>query len=172
MSETAKWYVVHTYSGYENKVAQDIEKIVKSQHLEDLIKEVKIPTEKLQEIKNGKTREIERKLFPSYVIIKMIFNDESWYAIKNIRGVTNFVGPQSSPIALTQKEVDSLNIEKFSVQVDCKVGDKVKIISGSFKGLSGDVTKIDIENKTATIIIAVFGRNTMVEVKLNQIVLH
>ncbi len=172
MLETAKWYVVHTYSGYENKVAQDIEKIVKSQHLENLIKEVKIPTEKLKEIKNGKTREVERKLFPSYVIIKMIFNNESWYAIKNIRGVTNFVGPPSNPIALTQKEVDSLNIEKISTQIDCKVGDKVKIISGSLKGFYGDISEIDIENKTATVVVVIFGRNTPVKVELNQIVLH
>lgn len=171
MSETAKWYVIHTYSGYENKVAQDIEKVAKSKHLENLIKEIKIPVETLQKIKNGKTKEVERKLFPSYVIIKMILTNESWYAIKNIRGVTNFVGPSSSPIALTQKEIESLNIEKTSTETDCKVGDRVKIISGSLKGFDGDISSIDIDKKTATVVVAIFGRNTTVEVNLNQIVL-
>lgn len=171
MSKITKWYVIHTYSGYENKVAQDIEKVTKSKHLENLIKEVKIPVETLQEIKNGKTREIERKLFPSYVIIKMILTNESWYAIKNIRGVTNFVGPSSSPIALTQKEVDSLKIEKFSTETNCKIGDRVKIVSGSLKGFDGNISKIDIKKKTATIVITIFGRNTTVDVQLDQIVL-
>lgn len=171
MSKITKWYVIHTYSGYENKVAQDIEKVTKSKHLENLIKEVKIPVETLQEIKNGKTREIERKLFPSYVIIKMILTNESWYAIKNIRGVTNFVGPSSSPIALTQKEVDSLKIEKFSTETNCKIGDRVKIVSGSLKGFDGNISKIDINKKIATIVITIFGRNTTVDVQLNQIML-
>ncbi len=169
MSEMAKWYVIHTYSGYENKVAQDIEKITKSKHLEDLIQEVKIPMERMQEIKNGKTKEVDRKLFPSYVIIKMILTNESWYAVKNIRGVTNFVGPSSSPIALTQREVDSLNIEKFSTQTNCKVGDRIKIISGSLKGFSGDVSEIDLDKKLATVLVTIFGRNTSVKVKLDQI---
>lgn len=171
MSETAKWYVIHTYSGYENKVAQDIEKVAKNKNLENLIQEIKIPVETLQKIKNGKTKEVERKLFPSYIIIKMILTNESWYAIKNIRGVTNFVGPSSSPISLSQKEIESLNIEKSSTETDCKVGDRVKIISGSMKGFDGDICEINIEKKTAVVSIAIFGRNTDVEVSLNQIVL-
>lgn len=171
MSETAKWYVIHTYSGYENKVAQDIEKLAKDENLKGLIKEVKIPVETLQEIKNGKTKEVERKLFPSYVIIKMILTNESWYAIKNIRGVTNFIGSSSDPISLTQKEVDSLNIEKFSTETDCKVGDRIKIVSGSMKGFDGDISEINLDKKTASVIVTIFGRNTTVEVGLNQIVL-
>ena len=171
MSETAKWYVIHTYSGYENKVAQDIKKVAKNDNFKNLIKEVKIPVETLQEIKNGKTKEVERKLFPSYVIIKMVLTNESWNAVKNIRGVTNFVGPSSSPISLTQKEVDSLNIEKFSTETDCKVGDRVKIISGSMRGFDGDVSEINIDKKTAIIVVTIFGRNTTVEVDLNQIAL-
>ena len=171
MSETAKWYIVHTYSGYENKVAQDIEKVTKSQHLENLIKEVKIPTETLQKIKNGKTKEVKRKLFPSYVIIKMVLTNESWQAVKKIRGITNFVGPSSNPISLTPKEVAALNIEKFSTKTDSDVGDQIKIISGSLKGFKGNVTEIDVENKTATIVVTLFGRNTSAKVKLDQITL-
>lgn len=169
MLETAKWYIVHTYTGHENKVAQDIKTVAKNQNLENLIMEVKIPTEKVQEIKNGKTRELEKKLFPSYVMIKMVLTNESWHAIKSIKGVTNFIGSPSKPISLTQREVAALNIEKFSVQTDCSVGDRVKIISGSLKGFDGDISEIDVDNKTATVSVTLFGRNTSVKVELDQI---
>jgi len=171
MLERPKWYIIHTYTGYENKVAQDIQKVAKSQHLENLIMEIKIPTETLQEIKNGKTKEVERKLFPSYVIIKMILTNESWQAIKSIRGVTNFVGPSSMPAPLTQKEVAALNIERTSVQTDCNVGDRVKIVSGSLKGFDGNISEINTDDKTATVVVTIFGRNTSVKVELDQIVI-
>ncbi|MDE5600347.1 MAG: transcription termination/antitermination protein NusG [Oscillospiraceae bacterium] len=170
MSEQAKWYVVHTYSGYENKVAKNIEKVVESHQLHDLILEVKIPTEMVDEIKDGKKKEVERKLFPSYVIIKMVMTDDSWYIVRNIRGVTGFVGPSSKPIPLTQKEVDALGVEERRVEVDYKVGDNVKIVGGSLQGFSGNVTKLDTNTGTVTVVVSILGRNTPVDLELSQVV--
>ena len=170
MSEQAKWYVVHTYSGYENKVAKNIEKVVESRQLHDLILEVKIPTETVDEIKDGKKKEVERKLFPSYVIIKMVMTDDSWYIVRNIRGVTGFVGPSSKPIPLTQKEVDALGVEERRVEVDYKVGDNVKIVGGSLEGFSGNVTKLDTNAGTVTVVVSILGRNTPVDLELSQVI--
>ena len=111
MSETAKWYVIHTYSGYENKVAQDIEKVVENRKLHDMILEVRVPTEKVTEITDGKIREVERKTFPSYVLLKMIYTDDTWHVVKNIRGVTGFVGPGSEPTPLSEQEVQALGVD-------------------------------------------------------------
>ena len=169
MSDIAKWYVIHTYSGYENKVAQNIEKAVESRQLHDLIQEVKVPTEIVEEIKDGKKRKVERKLFPSYVVVKMVLTDDSWYVVRNIRGVTGFVGPSSKPVPLTQKEVDSLGVEECRVETEYKVGDVVKIISGSLQGFSGNVSVIDTGRGIVTVVVSILGRNTPVEVGLNQV---
>ena len=131
MSDEAKWYVVHTYSGYENKVASNLEKTVENHSLQNLIFEIRVPTEKVTEVAaNGKTKEVERKIFPGYVIVKMILTDESWYAVRNIRGCTGFVGPSSKPIPLTDEEVERLGVETRNVEVSYNVGDSVQITDG------------------------------------------
>ena len=130
MSEAPKWYVVHTYSGYENKVASDIENAVENRKLHDLIAGVMVPPEKVVEIKDNKKREVERKIFPGYVLVNMIMTDDSWYVVRNIRGVTGFVGPGSKPVPLSDEEVAALGVEKKQVEVNFEVGDSVKIIDG------------------------------------------
>ena len=140
MSEAAKWYVIHTYSGYENKVAQNIEKVVENRKLHDLIQEVRVPTEMVTEITDGKTKEIERKTYPGYVLVKMIVTDDSWYVVRNTRGCTGFVGPASEPTPLSEKEVKSLfGIDVSSVEVNFKVGDKVQISGTAMDGFIGAV---------------------------------
>ena len=127
MSDVAKWYVIHTYSGYENKVAQNIEKVVENRKLQDLIQEVRVPTEKVTEITDNKTKEVERKIYPSYVLIKMVYTDDSWYVVRNTRGVTGFVGPASEPTPLTEKEVEALGVDLSRVEVNFAVGDRIKV---------------------------------------------
>ena len=134
MAETAKWYVVHTYSGYENKVATNIEKVVDNRNLRDLICEVKIPTEKVIEMDNDKQREVERKIFPGYVLVKMVMTDDSWYVVRNTRGVTGFVGPGSKPVPLTEEEVDALGVESRQQTVSYNVGDTVNVVGGPLEG--------------------------------------
>ncbi len=168
----AKWYVVHTYSGYENKVAENIEKVVENRKLHELIEEVRIPTEMVSEIgKDGKTVQAERKLFPSYVLVKMVMTDETWYIVRNTRGVTGFVGPGSKPVPLTEKEVAALGVDRGSkaVEVTFKVGDSVNVIGGSFDGFVGRVTAIDTEAQTAEVVVSMFGRETPVSLPLSQI---
>ena len=169
MSETPKWYVVHTYSGYENKVAQNIEKFVENQGLGDLIFEVSVPTETVVEYKDDKKREVERKIFPGYVLVKMILTDDSWYVIRNIRGVTGFVGPASKPIPLTEEEVEKLGVEVRTVQVNYEVGSNVRIIHGPLEGFSGVVEELDVENNLVKVTVSMFGRETPVELELNQV---
>lgn len=172
MSEQAKWYVIHTYSGYENKVAQNIEKVVENRKLQDLIPEVKIPMELVTEVKENKTTEAERKLFPSYVLVKMVMNDDSWYIVRNTRGVTGFVGPASKPIPLTDKEVAALGVEseiKKTIKVTFKVGDNIIVAGGSFEGFTGVVQAVDMETQTADVVVSMFGRETSVNLPINQI---
>ncbi|MBM6920763.1 transcription termination/antitermination factor NusG [Phocea massiliensis] len=170
MSETAKWYVIHTYSGYENKVANNIETAVENQNLRDLIEEVCVPTEKVLELRDdGKEREVERKIFPGYVLVKMILTDDSWYVIRNIRGVTGFVGPGSKPVPLSEKEVAALGVEKIHVEVNYKEGDSVRVVSGPLEGFSGVVDAVDIERNIVTITVSMFGRDNQVELALNQV---
>lgn len=172
MSEEAKWYVVHTYSGYENKVKQNIEKVVENRKLQELIPEVKIPMELVTEVKDNKEVEAERKLFPSYVLVKMIMNDDSWYIVRNTRGVTGFVGPASKPVPLTEKEVAALGVEterKKTVEVNYKVGDLVVVTGGSFEGFTGTVQNIDIELQTVDVVVSMFGRETPVSLPISQI---
>ena len=165
MAEEAKWYVVHTYSGYENNVKQNIEKVVKNRKLEDLICEVKIPTELYTEEKDNKSEEKERKLFPSYVLVKMIITNDSWYIVRNINGVTGFVGPASKPVPLTEKEVTALGIETGETRtahakISFAVGDKVDVVSGMFEGYSGEIKSIDEENAQVEITVSYLGRQT------------
>ena len=170
MPEEAKWYIVHTYSGYENKVASDLLKTVENRDLKDLIQDVFVPTEIVTEIKDNKKREIERKIFPSYVIVKMIMTDESWYVVRNIRGCTGFVGPSSKPIPLTKEEVLRLGIDKKkSIEVNYAVEDSVVITDGPLKDSVGTVTFIDVDNNLVRVEISIFGRKTPVELLLNQV---
>ena len=170
MSETARWYVVHTYSGYENKVAQNIEKVVENHQLHDLIHEVRVPTETVVEVKDNKKREVERKIFPGYVLVKMILTDDSWYVVRNLRGVTGFVGPASKPIPLTEKEVEALGVETHQVNVDYAVGDNVKIVSGPLEGFIGLVDELDPDQNKVKLTVSMFGRETPVELELEQVV--
>ena len=169
MSEEAKWYVVHTYSGYENKVASNLEKAIENQNLGEMIREVKVPTEKVVEIKDGKEREVERKIFPGYVLVKMVLNDRSWYIVRNVRGCTGFVGPSTKPIPLTEGEVKKLGVEVKTVKLSYKVGESVKIIDGPLANMVGTVTKIDTKNKTVEVTVSMFGRETPAELELGQI---
>ena len=170
MSDTAKWYVVHTYSGYENKVATDIENAVENRKLQDLINQVLVPTEKVTEYdKDNKKKEIERKVFPGYVLIKMIMTDDSWYVVRNIRGVTGFVGPGSKPVPLSDDEVVALGVTNQSVEVSFEVGDSIKITGGSLDGFIGTVEEIDAPNGKIKAIVSMFGRETTVELDIEQI---
>ena len=170
MSESAKWYVVHTYSGYENKVAATIQKTVENRHLEDLIFDIRVPMEHVTELRdNGEKKEVERKMFPGYVLIKMVMNDDSWYVVRNTRGVTSFVGPGSKPVALTEQEVASLGMEKLEVKLSYQVGDSVKVIDGPLEGFIGVVDEIDLTNHTVKVTVSMFGRGTPAELKFGQV---
>lgn len=169
MSETAKWYVVHTYSGYENKVATSIENAVENRKLHDLICEVKVPTEMVTEIKDEKVRQVERKIFPSYVLVKMIMTDDSWYVVRNIRGVTGFVGPGSKPIPLTDEEVARLGVDTRKVEVNFAVGDSVSVIAGYLDGFIGTVEALDTEKNYVRVVVSMMGKDVPVELELGQV---
>ena len=164
MPEEGKWYVVHTYSGYENKVASNLEKTVENRSMGDLIQEIRVPTETVTEIKDNKKREVERKIFPGYVLVKMVLTDESWY----IRGCTGFVGPSSKPIPLSDEEVAKLGVETKSVEVAYAVGDSVQIIDGPLEGFVGTVEEVDEEKNRVRVMVSMFGRETPVELELMQ----
>ncbi|MBR1863570.1 MAG: transcription termination/antitermination factor NusG [Ruminococcus sp.] len=172
MAEEARWYVVHTYSGYEKQVAQNIEKVVENRKLHELIPEVKIPVETVTEIKSGKEREVEKKLFPSYVLVKMVLTDDSWYIVRNTRGVTGFVGPGSKPVPLTDKEVEALGVNTGSegVEIKIKAGDTVQVIGGSFDGFTGVCGNVNTEEKTVDVTVTMFGRETTVTLPVTQVV--
>ncbi len=168
--EEAKWYVVHTYSGYENKVASSLEAVVENRRLHDLIQDIKVPVEILVEIKDGVRKETEQKLFPSYVFVKMILNDNTWYIVRNTRGVTGFVGASSSkPSPLSQREVDAMGVETKTEKVDFKVGDNVEITEGPLLGFIGVVDAMDTENLKVSVRISMFGRETVSELDLLQV---
>lgn len=171
MSQTARWYVIHTYSGYENKVAENIKKVVDNQNIQELIPEIKVPTETVIEIKDNKQREVERKVFPGYVLVKMILTDDSWYVVRNIRGVTGFVGPDSEPVPLSEDEVKAMGVEIVSISVSYNVGDNVTISSGPLAGNVGVVSELDLNNNLVKVSIHLFGRDTSVELELNQVTL-
>ena len=169
MADECRWYVVHTYSGYENKVASNLETTVENRQLHDLIQEIRVPTETVTEVKDGKQREVERKIFPGYVLVKMVMTDESWYIVRNIRGCTGFVGPSSKPIPLTDAEVARLGVESREVEVSYAIGDSVQIIDGPMEGFVGTVEKLDAEKNSVRVMVSMFGRETPVELELNQV---
>ncbi|MEG0664493.1 MAG: transcription termination/antitermination protein NusG [Clostridia bacterium] len=169
MSESPKWYVVHTYSGYENKVKTNIETVVQNRGFEELIYEVRVPTETVIEVKSdGKKKEVERKIFPGYVLVNMLITDESWYVVRNTVGVTGFVGTETTPIPLSEEEVAKLGITKVAVEVSYAVGDSVKITDGPLEGFIGVVESIDFTTEIVKVIVSMFGRETPAEIKLGQ----
>ncbi len=168
MADEARWYVVHTYSGYENKVATNLEKIVENRKLQDWIHEISIPTETVTEIKDGVTKEVERKIFPGYVLVKMVMSDDSWYIVRNTRGCTGFVGPNGKPTPLTEEEVAALGVEKHPIEITYKVGDMVNIIAGPLENFSGRVDEIDLDKNKVRVTVSMFGRETPVELELDQ----
>ncbi len=169
MPEDAKWYVVHTYSGYENKVASNLEKTVENRQIHDLIQEIRVPTETVTEIKDNKKRDVERKIFPGYVLVKMLLTDESWYVVRNIRGCTGFVGPSSKPIPLTDEEVAKLGVEKKEIEVSYSVGSSVHIIDGPLDGFVGTVEEVEVDKNRVRVMVSMFGRETPVELELDQV---
>ena len=169
MSDEAKWYVIHTYSGYENKVASTLQTTVENRGLQDMIPDVKVPTEIVTEIKDdGSTKEVERKIFPGYVFVKMVYTDETWYVVRNIRGCTGFVGPSSKPVPLTESEVYKMGVESRVVEVSYDVGDQVRIIDGPLEDFVGVVDELDTDKNYVKVTISMFGRETPVELELNQ----
>ena len=169
MSEEAKWYVVHTYSGYGNKVASNLATTVENRHLEDWIKDINVPVEKVVEItKDNQKKEVERKLFPGYVLVKMVMTDDSWFVVRNIRGCTGFVGPNGKPVPLTEEEIASLGVERHEIEIQYRVGDTVKIVDGPLEGFSGKVDEIDREKNKVRVTISMFGRETPVELEPEQ----
>ena len=166
--QDAKWYVVHTYSGYENKVASNIITTVENRSLQDLIKEVKVPTEIVTELKDDKEKQVEHKLYPGYVFVKMVYTDETWYVVRNIRGCTGFVGPSSKPVPLTEEEVYRMGVETRSVDVSYQVGDSVRIIDGPLEDFVGTVEELDVDKNYVRVVVSMFGRETPVELELNQ----
>ncbi len=173
MNETGefKWYVAHTYAGYENKVKDNIEKTVENRNLHDLIADVCIPMEDVVEVKeSGEKKVVSRKTFPGYVFVKMIMTNDSWYIVRNTRGCTGFVGPESKPVPLTESEVYSLGVEKVEVNINFEVGDSVRICEGSMEGFMGEIRAIDKERLKITVMVTMFGGREMeLEVDLNQI---
>ena len=174
MSENAKWYVVHTYSGYENAVKTTIEKLISNRHLEDMIQDLQIPLEKVTEINSeGAAKEVEQKVFPGYVLIKMVMTDDTWHLVRNVRGVTGFVGEASNkPIPLTEDEVLALGMEKHEIVVLYKVGDRVRINDGPLESFTGLVDEIDPEKNRVSVVVSMFGRETPVEMELEQVELE
>ena len=171
MSEAAKWYVIHTYSGYENKVAQNIEKVVENRKLHDLIQEVRGPTERVEEITDGKSKEIERKTFPGYVLVKMVVTEDTWYVVRNTRGCTGFVGPGSEPTPLSEEEVKkTFGIDVSSVEVNFKEGDRVQISGTAMDGFIGIVQSINLEDRTVDLLVSMFGRETPTTLPISQVI--
>lgn len=169
MSERAKWYVVHTYSGYENKVKVNIEKVVENRHLESLIHDIQIPMEEVVEEKDGKQKISLKKKFPGYVIIKMLMTDESWYVVRNTRGVTGFVGPGSKPVPLTEYEIKSMGVIELPKETDLEVGESVRVISGPLREFVATIQEINLEKQKIKAIVDMFGRETLAELDFNQI---
>ena len=170
MADNAKWYVVHTYSGYENAVKTAIEKFVANRHLEDMILDIQIPMETVTEVtESGAVKEVERKTFPGYVMVKMVMTDDTWHLIRNIRGVTGFVGSATNAIPLTEDEVLALGMERREIVVRYNVGDQVKITDGPLSSFLGTVEEIDAEKNRVCVVVSMFGRETPVELELDQV---
>ena len=170
MSDSAKWYVIHTYSGYENAVKTSIEKFVASRNMEDMILRMEIPMETVTEVTDsGATKEVERKVFPGYVLIKMVMTDDTWHLVRNVRGVTGFVGSANKPIPLTEEEVLAMGMEKHEIVVRYNVGDHVKIVDGPLASFTGIVEEIEPEKNRVSVMVSMFGRATPVDLELDQV---
>ena len=170
MADNAKWYVAHTYSGYENAVKTAIEKFVANRHLEDMILDIQIPLETVTEVTDsGDMKEVERKVFPGYVLVKMIMTDDTWHLVRNVRGVTGFVGTANKPIPLTEDEVLAMGMEKHEIVVGYNVGDHVRIVDGPLASFTGVVEEIEPEKNQVSVMVSMFGRETPVELELDQV---
>ncbi len=165
----SKWYVVHTYSGYENKVKANIDKAIENRHLQEQILEVRVPTLEVVEDRNGLQKQVEKKMFPGYVLLNMVMNDETWYVVRNTRGVTGFVGPGSKPVPLTEDEIRSLGIKLTDIVIDFGVGDTVSVISGVWKDTVGQVQSINEGKQTLILNVELFGRLTPVEINFSEV---
>ncbi|MDD2969290.1 MAG: transcription termination/antitermination protein NusG [Lachnospiraceae bacterium] len=165
----ANWYVVHTYSGYENKVKANIDKAIENRHLEEEILEVRVPMQDVVEMKNGARKTVQKKLFPGYVLINMVMNDDTWYVVRNTRGVTGFVGPGSKPVPLTEAEMKPLGIKTENISVDFAEGDTIAVVSGVWQDTVGVVQRVDYGKQTATINVEMFGRETPVEISFEEV---
>ena len=165
----ANWYVVHTYSGYENKVKANIDKTIENRHLEDQILEVRVPMEDVTEMKNGVRKQVSKKMFPGYVLIHMIMNDDTWYVVRNTRGVTSFVGPGSKPVPLSDEEVLAMGIEDSSFDMNFELGEGVRVSSGPFTDSTGIIKEINEGKRTIVVMISIFGRETPVELDYTQV---
>ena len=165
----ANWYVVHTYSGYENKVKANLEKTIENRGLHEEILEVRVPMEEVVEVKNGAKKVSQKKLFPGYVMINMVMNDDTWYVVRNTRGVTGFVGPGSKPVPLTEAEMKPLGINTNQISVDFAEGDMIVVLAGAWKDTVGAVQKMDYQRGTATINVELFGRETPVEISFEEV---
>ena len=168
-NDNAHWYVVHTYSGYENKVKANLESAIVNRHLEDQIFEVRVPLQDVVEVKNGVRKNVQRKMFPGYVLVNMDMNDETWYVVRNTRGVTGFVGPGSKPVPLTDAEIKPLGIKTDTISVDFGVGDEIAVVAGVWKDTAGVVQRMDFGKQTATINVDLFGRETPVEISFAEV---
>ena len=168
-TETARWYVAHTYSGYENKVKDTLEKAVENRGMQHLVQEVVVPMEEQIEIKDGKRKTTLKKVFPGYVLVKMYMNDDSWYVVRNIRGVTGFVGPGAKPIPLSDEEIVNMGIEQLEVVVDFEVGDTVKVTNGPLQDFIGVIEEINMEKHKVRVLVSMFGRETPAELEFTQI---
>lgn len=169
MAEEPKWYVVHTYSGYENAVAAAITKAAENRKMTDLIREVNIPLEKVTEITDAGEKVVERKIFPSYVLVKMILTDDSWHLVNNVRGATGFVGADGKAIPLTEQEIYDLGVEHREIKVGYELGDEVKVVDGPLEGFSGVVDELEPEKNRVCVIVSMFGRETPVDLELDQV---
>ena len=169
ISDEPKWYVAHTYSGYENKVKANLEKTIENRHLENQIFEVRVPLQDVVEQRNGVNKTVQKKMFPGYVLVRMLMNDETWYVVRNTRGVTGFVGPGSKPVPLSDEEMTPFGQTINTVKADFNVGDEVAVVAGVWKDTIGVVSKIDASKQIATINIALFDRETPVEISISEL---
>ena len=170
MAEEAKWYVVHTYSGYENKVKANIEKTIENRQLQDQILEGRVPMEDVVEVRNGVRKQVQKKLFPGYVLLNMIMNDDTWYVVRNTRGVTGFVGPGSKPVPLTAEEMRPFGVTSDEkVEIDLVPGDTVTVIGGAWKDVMGVISDVNESKQTVTINVELFGRETPVEIHFAEV---
>ncbi len=169
-NQDIKWYVVHTYSGYENKVKDNLEKAVENNGMQDLIVEIKVPTEDVTEIKNNKRRTVQRKLLPGYVMVKMLMTNESWYIVRNTRGVTGFVGAGNKPTPLNESDFSTIFEGKPATQIDIQVGDTVRILAGLFENFTGRVVKMDERTQTVSVMVNMLKRETAVDLQYDEVI--